>query len=81
MDELKRTTEELEEALDTIDDMVNRISEIIINIAANNTDFICTCCLKAAEDLYQIMKEYAREEDSAATLEQFTAITGRYLDE
>lgn len=81
MDELERTTEELEEALHTIDDMIDRIGTIIIDIAANNDDFICSCCLKMAEDLYQIIKEYAREEDCADTLEQFAVITGRNLDD
>lgn len=81
MDVLEKTQEELEEALDTIDDMINRIGKIIIDIAVNNDDFICTGCLRTAEKLYLIMKKYAREEDSAATLERFKKITGRDLYE
>ena len=81
MDEIEAIDKDLWEALDTIDDMVNRIGKIIIDIAVNNDDFICTGCLRTAEKLYLIMKKYAREEDSADTLERFKKITGRDLYE
>ncbi len=73
--------EQLDEALDTIDDMVNTISEIIIDIGSSNSDFVCTACLKTAEELYRLIKRYAREEDAASVLEQYTYMTGRSLDE
>lgn len=81
MDTLEKTQEELEEALDTIDDIINSIGKMIIDIAVNNDDFICSCCLATAKKLYRIMKEYAREEDSTDTFERFKKITGRDLDE
>ncbi len=68
--------EQLDEALNTIDDMVNTISEIIIDIGRSNSDFV-----KAVEELYRLIKQYAREEDAASVLEQYTYMTGRSLDE
>ncbi len=73
--------EQLSEALDTIDDMVNTISEIIIDIGSSNRDFICTACFKAAKELYRLLKNYAREEDAASVSEQYAYITGRDIDE
>lgn len=53
---------ELDEALNTIDDMVDVIGKAIINIAYANEDFVCTQCLDTAAKLYRLMKKYAREE-------------------
>lgn len=73
--------EELQDALDQVDEMVDGIGEIIIEIANANQDFICTTCLRTASELYQIMENYAREEDCDSIKEQFTYITGRNIDE
>lgn len=73
--------EELQDALDQVDEMVDGIGEIIIEIANANQDFICTTCLRTASELYQIMTNYAREEDCDSIKEQFTYITGRNIDE
>lgn len=73
--------EELQDSLDQIDEMVDGIGEIIIEIANANQDFICTACLRTASELYQMMKNYAREEDCDSIKEQFTYITGRNIDE
>ncbi len=74
-------SKELTEALGTIDNIVDRISKLIINIAGSNDDFICTECLHTAHELYGIMRKYAREEDADRIYEEFKEITGRYIDD
>lgn len=76
-----KENEELQDALDQIDEMVDGIGKIVIGIAHDNSDFICTTCLRTASELYQIMEKYAREEDCDSIKEQFTYITGRNIDE
>lgn len=78
---MDNTEKELEELQDQMDDVVNRIGEIIISIARNNDDFICTTCLNTAHELYQILKDTAREEDCDNISEQFAHITGRNIDD
>jgi len=75
------TEKELEELRDEMDDVVNRIGEIVISIARNNDDFVCTTCLNTAHELYGIMVDYAREEDCDNIYEQFAYITGRNIDD
>lgn len=77
----ERTEEQLEEALDTIDDMVNTISERIISIAHDNEDFICSCCIRTAKTLFGLLKDYAREEDVTDISEQWKDITGREIED
>ena len=81
MTEQERIEEQLEEALDTIDDMVNTISEQIISIAHDNEDFICSCCIRTAKALFGLLKDYAREEDVTDVREQWAYITGMSLDD
>lgn len=81
MTEQERTKEELEEALDTIDDMVKEIGGLIITIAHSNEDFICTECLRTAQTLFGLMKDYASEEDVTDIREQWKDITGISLDD
>lgn len=68
---------ELTEALETIDDMVDRIGKIIISIAYSNDEFICTECLNTAYKLYGIIRKYAREDDADRIYSEFKEITGR----
>ena len=68
------------EALDTIDDMVDTIAKGIINIAHQNDDFVCTCCLGTARRLFRLLKKYAREEDTERIREDWKDITGRDID-
>lgn len=70
-------SKELTEALETIDDMVDVVGKLIISIAHNNDDFICTECLYVANKLYQLMLKYAREDDTDRIREEFLKITGR----
>lgn len=70
-------SKELTEALETIDDMVDKIGKLIISIAFSNDDFICTECLYVANKLYRIMCKYAREDDADCIREEFKKITGR----
>lgn len=77
MDESK----ELTEALEAIDDMIDRIGMLITSIARSNGDFICTECLSTANKLYQIMRKYAREDDADWIRKEFKEITGRDIDE
>lgn len=72
--------DERDEALDTIDDMVDTIAKGIINIAHQNDDFVCTCCLGTARRLFRLLKEYAREEDTERIREDWKDITGRDID-
>lgn len=74
-------SKELLEALESIDDMVDRIGKLIISIALSNEDFICTECLYTAHKLYGIMRKYAREDDADRIYEEFKEITGRYIDD
>lgn len=75
------TMSELEEALETIDDMIDVIGKTIISIAESNDNFICTECLHTAHELYGIMRKYAREDDADCIYEEFKEITGRYIDD
>ena len=72
---------ELNEALDTIDDMVNVIGKQIIKIAYDNRDFICTRYLATALALFELMKKYAREEDAEDIREKWKEITGADIEE
>ena len=81
MTEQERTKEQLEEALDIIDDMMKEIGGLIITIAHSNDDFICTECLRTAQTLFGLMKDYASEEDVADIREQWNYITDRSLED
>lgn len=74
-------SKELTEALETVDDIIDRIGKLIIGIARSNDDFVCTECLHTAHELYGIMRKYAREEDADRIYEEFKEITGRYIDD
>lgn len=74
-------SKELTEALETIDDIVDRIGKLIMGIAQSNEDFICTECLCTAGELYQIIREHACEDDANQIAEEFKEITGRNIDE
>lgn len=74
-------SKELTEALEAIDDIVDRIGKLIISIAHGNNDFICTECLHTAHELYGIMRKYAREDDADRVYEEFKKITGRCIDD
>lgn len=74
-------SKELTEALETIDDIVDRVGKLIMSIAHSNDEFICTECLRTANKLYQIMRKYAREDDADWIREEFKEITGRDIDE
>ncbi len=73
--------EEYESLQNQMDDVVDSIGKIIINIAEQNDDFICTGCLNTAHDLYRILVEAAREEDCNNIYKQFADITGRNIDD
>lgn len=81
MNETERLAEELEELQDQMDDVVNSLGEIIIEIASDNKDFICSACVRTAKELYQIFKNNAREEDCGSICEQYAELTGSDLDE
>jgi len=81
MTEQERTEEQLEEALDIIDDMMKEIGGLIITIAHSNDDFICTECLRTAQTLFGLMKDYASEEDVTDIRERWKDITGRDIDD
>lgn len=70
----------IDEALDTIDDMVDVIGKQIIRIAYDNRDFICSCCLGTAHKLFGLMKKYAREEDTERIRTEWKHITGRDIE-
>ncbi len=74
-------SKKLLEALESIDDIVDKIGKLIISIAHSNDDFICTECLHTANELYGIMQKYAREDDADRIREEFEEITGRYIDD
>lgn len=71
---------ERDEALDTIDDMVDTIAKEIITIAHQNDDFVCTCCLSTAHKLFGLMKKYAREEDTERIRAEWKHITERDIE-
>lgn len=81
MNELERTVEELEELKEQMDDVVDSLGRIIIEIAADNSEFVCSSCLRTAKELYQIFKNNAREEDCGSICEQYACLTGSDLDE
>lgn len=81
MTEAERLAEELEELQDQMDDVVDELGKIIIEIAADNSEFVCSSCLRTAKELYQIFKNNAREEDCGSICEQYAALTGSDLDE
>ena len=72
---------ERDTALNAIDDMIDTIAKGIINIAHQNDDFVCTCCLGTARRLFRLLKEYAREEDTERIREDWKDITGRDIEE
>lgn len=69
--------EELEQALDAIDDMVDTIAKEIVATAHQNDDLICTNCLRTAKRLFGLFRKYAREEDVTKLREDWRSITGR----
>lgn len=81
MNELERTAEEFEELQEQMDDVVDSLGKIIIEIASDNKEFVCTACLRTAKELYQIFKNIAREEDCGSICEQYAYITGSDLDD
>lgn len=81
MTESERTAEELEELQDQMDDAVDSLGRIIIEIASDNSDFVCSACLRTAKELYQILKSIAREEDCESICEQYAKITGRDIND
>lgn len=81
MTELERTTEELEELREQMDDVADSLGKIIIKIASDNSDFICSACIRTAKELYGILKNIARDEDCGSICEQYAYITGSDLDE
>lgn len=74
-------SKELLEALEAIDDIIDRLGKLIISIAYSNDNFICAYCSFTAHELYRIMQKYAREEDADRIYEEFKEITGRYIDD
>lgn len=81
MNELELTAEELEELKEQMDDVVDSLGRIIIEIASDNKEFVCTACLRTAKELYQIFKNIAREEDCGSICEQYSFLTGSDLDD
>ena len=81
MTESERISEELEELQDQMDDVVDELGKIIVEIAADNSEFVCSACLRTAKELYQIFKSIAREEDCGSICEQYAYITGSDLDD
>ena len=77
---MDNVTKERDEALDTIDDMVDVIAKQIYKIARDNRDFVCTCCLSTAHKLFGLMKKYAREEDTEDIRSEWKEITGRDIE-
>jgi hypothetical protein len=77
---MRSCIDERDEALDTIDDMIDTIAKGIISIAHQNDDFVCTCCLGTAHKLFGLMKKYAREEDTERIRAEWKHITGRDIE-
>lgn len=71
MTESERISEELENLQEQMDDVVNSLGEIIIEIASDNSEFVCSACIRTAKELYQIFKSIAREEDCGSICEQY----------
>ena len=57
------------------------IGEIIISIARANEDFICSQCLKTANNLFITLTKFASVEYCEAIKEQFKTITERDIEE
>ena len=81
MTESERISEELEELQEQMDDVVNSLGEIIIEIASDNSEFVCSACLRTAKELYQIFKNIARDEDCTDVVEQYAYLTGNNLED
>lgn len=81
MNETERLAEELEDLQEQMDDVVNSLGEIIIEIASDNSEFVCSACIRTAKELYQIFKNIAREEDCGSICEQYSFLTGSDLDD
>lgn len=81
MNELEQITEELEELREQLNDVVDSLGTIIIDIASDNDEFVCSTCLNTAKELCRIFKNIARDEDCGSICEQYSYITGRDLDE
>lgn len=81
MTESERISEELEELQDQMDDVVDELGKIIIEIAADNSEFVCSACLRTAKELYQIFKNIARDKDCTAVVEQYAYLTGNNLED
>lgn len=73
--------EELQDALEQVDEMVDGIGTIIKQIACANYSSMCTTCHRTAKGLYRIFCNYAREEDCDRIRDEYKDITGRDLDE
>ena len=73
--------DEHNEALNSIDDMVDVIAKQIYKIARDNRDFVCTRCLSTARELFGLMKKYAREEDTEDIRSEWKEITGADIEE
>ena len=67
---MDNVTKERDEALDTIDDMVDTIA-----------DFDCTYCEGTARVLFGLLKKYAREEDTERIRTEWKEITGADIEE
>ena len=78
---MRSCIDERDEALDTIDDMIDVIGRQIIRIAYDNRDFICSRCLSTAYALFELMEKYAREEDTADIRDKWKEITGADIKE
>lgn len=74
-------SEELEELREQLDDVVDSLGTIIIDIASDNDEFVCSTCLNTAKELYWIFRDIARDGDCDSICEQYAYITGRDLDE
>lgn len=81
MTESERISEELEELQDQMDDVVDELGKIIIEIAADNSEFVCSACLRTAKELYQIFKNIACDEDCTDVVEQYAYLTGNNLED
>lgn len=53
MTESERTAEELEELQEQMDDVVDSLGRIIIEIASDNKEFVCTACLRTVRSHYR----------------------------
>lgn len=77
---MRSCIDERDEALDTIDDMVDTIATQIIVIAHLNDDFDCTYCEGTARVLFGLLKKYAREEDTERIRTEWKKITCRDIE-